>query len=53
MSERTESELAELQEQLERVDESLHCCHREAEKDRWIRLSEKRDQILRRMESLK
>lgn len=45
--------LIELSEDVERVDEALHCCHREFEHDRHIRLSEKRDALLKRIDYLK
>lgn len=45
--------LIELQDDLEAIEESLHFCHREAEHDRWIRLNERKDALIKRIDHAK
>ena len=45
-----QSTVQELQSQLEQVDEQLHGVHQEAQRDKFIRLSEQRDAILKRID---
>ena len=45
-----QSSMQELQSQLEQVDEQLHGVHQEAQRDKFIRLNEQRDALIKRID---